>query len=356
MARSQKVQAATLDASKPKALTKALRRADVVVNAAHPRFNLPLSRACLEANVHYQDLAADYRSLAAQLRLSKGFARKGLVGLMQCGGSPGVTNVLAREAVESLDTVEAIRLRLISKTEATRPVSLWSAEVALEDMEEPPAVFRDGRVIRVPPFSEEETFDFPEPFGPQPVVQHMHEEPLTFGRFLGKGLRYVDLKMGGHHVYQMKEAMALGLLSRKPIRVGRATVVPRDVLLALIPPAATPADVVRLLRRGVLIDATGCHVVHVEGTKAGRAVALRYVALGPSLREVQAWIPGATNMSYKVGVSAAILVEMLARGEVRPTGLYPPECLEGESRRIFLERLAANHIPYCLEERSLERP
>ena len=37
----------------------------------------------------------------------------------------------------------------------------------------------------------------------------MHEEPLTFGRFLGKGLRYVDLKMGGHHVDQMKVAMDL---------------------------------------------------------------------------------------------------------------------------------------------------
>jgi len=349
-AKSRKVRAIRLDASNRTALRTALAGVDAVVNAALPRFNLPLTRAALAAGVHYQDLAADYATIRAQLALSKAFARKGRVGLMQCGGSPGITNVLAREGAEALDSVEAVRIRLVSRLEATRPLSLWSAEVALEDMEERPAVFRDGTVVRVPPFSEEEIFEFPEPFGPQPVVQHMHEEPLTFGRFLGKGLRDVDLKMGGHHVYQMKQAMAMGLLSREPVHVGKARVVPRDLIIALSPPALTPAQVPALLRRGVLRDATGCLVVLVEGTKGGARHEIRYESLGPSLREVQAWIPGATNMSYKVGVSAAILVEMLAWGEVKPAGVYPPEGLADESRRIFLERLAAHHIPVRLSE------
>lgn len=349
-AKSRKATAMTLNAGKPKDLDRALRQTDMVVNAALPRFNLPLTRAALAAGVHYQDLAADYAKIRAQVALSKSFARKGRVGLMQCGGSPGVTNVLAREAVESLDSVDVIKLRLISKLDATKPVSLWSVEVALEDMEDPPAVYRDGKVVRVPPFSEEEVFDFPEPFGPQPVLQHMHEEPITFGMFLGKGLRYVDLKMGGHHVYQMKEAMGLGLLSRKPVKVGKATVVPRDLLIAMSPPTMTPTEVPLLLKRGVVIDATGCHVVQVEGTKAGSRKVLRYIALGPSLRDVQEWIPGATNMSYKVGVSAAILTEMIARGQVEPMGVFPPECLEADSRSIFLERLKSNHIPFELRE------
>jgi len=352
-AKSRKARAIRLDAGKPKELARALHTTDIVVNAALPRFNLPLTRAALAAGVHYQDLAADYGKISAQLAHSKAFERKGRIGLMQCGGSPGVTNVLAREAVEALDTVEAIRLRLISKLEATRPLSTWSVEVALEDMEEPPAVFRDGRVVRVPPFSEEEVFNFPEPFGPQPVVQHMHEEPITFGRFLGKGLRYVDLKMGGHHVYQMKEAMGLGLLSRKPVKVDGVSVVPRDVLIAVSPPALTPADVPRLLKAGVLKDATGCHVVQVEGTKGGARTVLRYTALGPSLREVQAWIPGATNMSYKVGVSAAIMTEMMARNQIEPMGgVFPPECLSADARAVFLERLKANHIPFQIAEGS----
>jgi saccharopine dehydrogenase-like NADP-dependent oxidoreductase len=150
--------------------------------------------------------------------------------------------------------------------------------------------------------------------------------------------------MGGHHVDQMREAMALGLLRRTPIRVGSVRVAPRDVLVALSPPALTPEQVPSLLRRGVLKDATGCQVVVVEGTKGGAPRGIRFEACGPSLREVQAWIPGATNMSYKVGVSAAILVEMLGWGEVKPAGVYPPEALSDESRRIFLERLAASHI------------
>ncbi|MGQ0798003.1 MAG: saccharopine dehydrogenase NADP-binding domain-containing protein [Methanobacteriota archaeon] len=349
-AKSRKVRATRLDASNRRALRGALSDVDAVVNAALPRFNLPLTRTALEAGVHYQDLAADYANIRAQLAHSKGFARKGRVGLMQCGGSPGITNVLAREGVDALDSVDAVRVRLISKLDASRPLSLWSAEVALEDMEEPPAVFRDGKVVRVPPFSDEEVFEFPEPFGPQPVLQHMHEEPITFGRFLGHGLRYVDLKMGGHHVYQMKEANAMGLLRREPVRVGKVRVVPRDLLVAVSPSALTPADVPALLRRGVLTDATGCLVVLVEGTRAGARHEIRYESVGPSLREVQAWIPGATNMSYKVGVSAAILIEMLASGEVKPAGVYPPEALAEESRRIFLDRLAAHHIPVRVAE------
>ncbi len=341
---SRKVSSAVLDADKPKELARALRGTDQLVNAALPRFNLPLTKAALAAGTHYQDLAADYPTIGAQLRLSKGFARKGRVGLMECGGSPGITNVVAREAVDSLDTVDAIKLRLISRVESTRPVSLWSVAVALEDMEEPPAVFQDGRVVRVPPFSDEELFDFPPPFGPQPVLQHMHEEPLTFGRFLGKGLRYVDLKMGGHHVYQMKEAMSLGLLGRKPIRAGKASVIPRDLLIALSPPALTPDQVKRLLRHGILRDATGCHAVQVEGTRSGLRTVLRYVSVGPSLRQVQDWIPGATNMSYRVGVGAAIFVEMITRGEVEPAGVYPPECLDAESRSTYVERLQEHHL------------
>ena len=342
---SRKVSAIRLDASRPTSVRRHLRDVDLVVNAAVPRLNLPLTRAALEAGVHYQDLAADYTHIRQQVAMSKGFARKARVGLLQCGGSPGITNVLAREAVEALDTVDAIRVRLISRIESTRPLALWSAEVALEDMEERPAVFRDGRVVRVPPFSEEETFAFPPPFGLQPVVQHMHEEPITFGMFLGKGLRHADLKMGGHHVYQMKEAMALGFFSLKTVKVGEASVVPRDLLIAVSPPALLPAEVPTLLRKGVLRDATGAHVVLVEGTKGGRRVAIRASSVGPSLREVQDWIPGATNMSYKVGVSAAILVEMVAQGEVKPAGVFPPECLAGEARGIFLERLKENHIP-----------
>jgi len=341
---SRKVSALRTDASRPKALARVLRGTDMVVNAALPRFNLPLTRAALAAGIHYQDLAGDYPAIGAQLRLSNGFARRGRLALLQCGGSPGITNVLAREAVEALDSVDSIKLRLFSRIESTRPVSLWSAEVALEDMEEPPAVFRDGRVVRVPPFSEEEVFDFPPPFGPQPVVQHMHEEPLTFGRFLGKGLRYVDLKMGGHHVFQMREAMGLGLLSHKPIRVGKAAIVPRDMLIALSPPALTPVDVPRLLRRGILRDATGCHAIHVEGTKGGNRKAIRFASVGPSLRDVQAWIPGSTNMSYRVGVGAAIFVEMIARGQTGTLGVCPPECLGGTARAIYMERLRQHHL------------
>lgn len=352
-AAGRKASATRLDASKPSALERALKGADFAVNAAHPRFNLPLSQACARAGVGYQDLAADYGAIGAQLRLSRAFARKGSVGLMHCGGSPGVTNAVAREGVEALDRVDAIRLRLVSRQESTRPVSLWSVAVMLEDMAERPAVFRDGKTLRVEPFSEEETFEFPEPFGPQRVVQHMHEEPLTFGRLLGKGLRSVDLKMGGAHVFDMHEAFRLGLLGSKPVSVGASQVVPRDLVVALSPPAATPADVTRLLGRGILKDAVGCHVVEVEGERAGARRTIRFTMLGPSLRAVQEWMPGATNMSYRVGVSAALLVEMAAEGRVGPPGIYPPEGLGEESRRLFLERLDREHLPVQRDETAI---
>lgn len=351
-AKGKKATAATLDLSRPKALERALKTTDFAVNAAHPRFNLSLSRACAAMGVGYQDLAADYEAIGAQLALTKRFARRGVVGLMHCGGSPGVTNAAAREGVEALDRVDAIRLRLVSKQESTRPVSLWSVAVMLEDMAERPAVFRDGEVIRLDPFSEEETFDFPEPFGAQRVLQHMHEEPLTFGRLLGKGLRSVDLKMGGAHVFEMREAMRLGLLGRDPVRVGHTDVVPRDLLVALSPPAATPAEVTRLLRRGVLKDAVGCHVVEVEGERGGTRRVLRFTCFGPSLRQVQEWMPGATNMSYRVGVSAGILTEMVARAEIAPAGIYPPEGLGDASRKVFLAQLERNHLRVDVEERS----
>ena len=58
----------------------------------------------------------------------------------------------------------------------------------------------------------------------------------------------------------------------------------------------------------------------------------------------------ATNMSYRVGVAAALAVDMVARGEISVLGVYPPECLTREARTLYLERLKANRLDFTLTE------
>jgi len=59
-------------------------------------------------------------------------------------------------------------------------------------------------------------------------------------------------------------------------------------------------------------------------------------------------------MSYKVGVSAAIFVEMVARREVSPHGVYPSEVLSNGSRATYLERLREHHITFEVEDLGAE--
>jgi len=340
--KSSKLSVYRLDASNLHDVVSLAKNADVLVNAVTPKFNLTLMDAALKSDVHYVDLAfgPPYDTFEKQMNRNDDFKSIHRTALTCTGSSPGIINVLAAHAADDLDTVKSIRLRIGDVLDSKESISTWSPETMLGDMAEEPIVFENGEYKRVPPFSGRETYDFPLPVGPQPSFMHVHEEALTLPRFIGKGINYLDIKLGTPNMPLIKSLVELGLCRTDPIDVNGVKVVPRDVLLRLFPPPPTPEELEKKLEDGTITDAHQSYVVEVVGTQKDHTITYRYVMTPPSLREVQKIMPGATHESFLTGTSAAIFIEILSEGRIGVSGVIAPECLNRHTREIVLSRLA----------------
>jgi len=251
--------------------------------------------------------------------------------------------VLAAQAADKLDRVEEIRVRLWGAVESEESVSMWSPETAWGDMAAEPIVYEDGKYKEVPPFSGEEVYAFPDPIGPQTVYMHSHEEPETLPRFIGKGIRYVDFKMGGPDFPLAKTIVEFGLLSDKPINVKGVKVAPRDVFLALVPPTPSMEKMERMIK-AEMISMRGCVAVDVKGQKEDAKMRYVLYSLFPDIQELMKRMPGANPVAYVTSVPASTFTKMLAKGEIKTRGVIPPERLEPKVRQAFLAELAEKGI------------
>ncbi|MGD8506512.1 MAG: saccharopine dehydrogenase NADP-binding domain-containing protein [Candidatus Bathyarchaeota archaeon] len=348
---SDKVKPKKLDANDTDELDDAARGMDLVVNSTAPKYNLMIMDAALKKGAHYQDLASGPTNVpmdefvSKQVERSKKYEDAGLTALINTGSSPGVMNVLARQAVDKLDQVDEIKIRYTGFMDTKELISLWSPETAWADMAEKPFLFENGKLKRVPPFSGQEEYMFPAPFGSQTVVHHHHEEVVTLPRFLGKGLKYVDFKMGDADILTAKAIWELGFLNDKPIDVKGVSVTPRDVFLSLIPQPLTMEEVEQKIMEGILVDAAECAVVEITGERTGKKVRCTYEWPTLGIREANKMIPGVTQESYATGVPAAIFAWMLGNGEINAPGVIAPECLGLEVRKSFLTKLAEMKMP-----------
>jgi saccharopine dehydrogenase (NAD+, L-lysine-forming) len=343
--KSEKVSTHRVDAGRPDDVVRVAEGVDVIVNATLPRFNLAIMDAAFRAKANYLDLAmGEGSSFRKQLEQDDKWREVGLTALLNAGSSPGITNVLAAHAADKLHRVDAIRIRIFDSVEGKGIVSTWSPKVMWDDMATEPVVFENGNFKEVPLFSGEEIYNFPDPIGPQTVVAHVHEEQWSLPRFIGKGLKYVDLKLGTRDMPIVKFVVQLGLMDERAIDVGGVKVAPRDLFLKLVPPTLSFEEVRNKIRAGILIDAQECYAVEVEGEKEGKKTTYISSVLFPSLREVQEKMPGATHESYVTGVSAAVFTQMVCMGDIEAKGVFLPECLRLEERKTFIAKLAEKDI------------
>jgi len=343
---SPKLSAHALDAGNVDAVTRLAEGTDIIVNAVPPKFNLPLMDAALKSGTDYVDLAfgPPYDTFEKQMQKDASFKEKKLTALTSTGSSPGIVNVITAHAADELDSVQSIRLRIGDVMHSKEQISTWSPDTMLGDMAEEPIVFENGEYKRVPPFSGEEVFNFPQPVGPQPTFMHVHEEAITLPRFIGKGIRYLDIKLGTPEMPLIKSLVDLGLCSSDPIEVDGVKVIPRHLLLRLFPPTPTPEEIERKLATGVITDAHQTYVVEIVGGKESSTVTYTYTVTAPSLRQVQETMPGATHESYLTGTSAAVFTEMLGEGRICTKGVIAPECLDREAREEYLTRIAKLNV------------
>jgi saccharopine dehydrogenase-like NADP-dependent oxidoreductase len=296
--------------------------------------------SALRSGAHYVALASD--DPLGELGLTREWAKAGLTAVIYQGG-PFVMNVLVRRAAQEFDLVNEIRLRFgWKRLEDGEAIEVWSPswcpEVALNEWLSEPLVYENRRFKHLPIFSGIENYTFPDPMGKTEVCFVDYEPVYTLPRFIGKGLRHVDCKISPD---KMAGALIrMGFASEEPITVGGVKVIPKNVLLTLIPPPADtyieslvkPKDKEQsslLPKKNTLI----CYLAEIKGERKGKIITRTFYRISSSLELFKRYgTPWA-----EVAVPVSLTATMLARGEIETKGAIPPECLDPGK---FLKQLA----------------
>lgn len=178
---------------------KAIDGASLVFLGAGPymRTAHPVMRACIEAGVDYIDLDDDVTSTLDGLELDDR-ARGGGVAIRKgCGASPGMSNVLAIEAVGQLTEVESIDVAWFSGDEGPHPYGAAVLEHALDIAAGETLIWRNGGQVAVDAFVENEVFAMGGDVGNLRLYLTAHPEAVTLPRRF-PGVRSVRV-MGGLH-------------------------------------------------------------------------------------------------------------------------------------------------------------
>jgi len=319
-----RVSTVRLDAGNPDQVGRLIKGSNVVINASHPRFNKLIMRQALKRKLHYIDLAGySPTDILAQMKQDSKWKKDGLVAILGMGEDPGLSNVMARHGVDILDRVSEIRIRdgETSTSEMSPFVALFAPDVFLEEAVSPAHYFEGGEMKSSPPMSGREVYSFPQPIGEVPVYSMDHDEVHTLPRYLPKRPNYVDFKLAltDETASAIKLFHGLGLLERKPMRVGNAKVSPLSVLLTLLPPPSQIAGKIRG-NAGILVE--------VRGEVSGERCLHKLYA---TMSHDEAYGKFRTNAtSYLTGTPTAVCALMLAAGRIENRGVIVPECLNAE--------------------------
>ena len=340
--KNDKIELKRLDASNINDIVKLAKGKDIIINASVPKLNRTIMAAALKAGVNYQDLCSylvDYKT-PDQLRFHKKFQKKGLVGLINTGISPGVTNLLIRDAADKLDRVEEIKIRLVEEQKANELIFAWSPEVTLDEVTSPALVYKNKKVVLCKPFADPEEYEFQKPFGKKTVVGIQGDEVATVPLYIKTN--YMDYKSGGTDIDLAKSLYRLGLFSKVPIKLNGNKIIPLEFFSRIAPRVPTPKEMIRLIKNKVVENAMYTSVIEITGKESGKNIKVKTTALFPDLKKISKIFPGATYISYPTGLSAAVFTKIIPK--MGTPGVYPPEALNENIRKEILIELEDSGI------------
>jgi lysine 6-dehydrogenase len=294
-------------------LTEILRDVEAVAACLPYRLNLPAMEAALAAECHYADLGGLFHTTLQQWELHERFERAGLSAVMGIGSAPGLTNVLAKLAVDRLDSVVSIDLvdgAIDLSADGGAFGVPYSIETVLDEFTMPAMVFEDGELREVPAGSGVIDWDFPPPVGTQPSMYTLHSEPATLPRTV-PGVRDVRWRLALPRAVHDGFAflVRIGMADPEPVTTPSGPMSPREVLAAVLshmPVADGQANDVEFLD------------VRVSGERDGAPVTVRELArLEPPAEPLSAG-------AFGTAIPITVAVRWMAEGRV-PPGVHPPE-------------------------------
>jgi saccharopine dehydrogenase-like NADP-dependent oxidoreductase len=342
-----------LDASDAAAVEAVLRGegCDVLMNAADPRFVMPLFDAALAAGCHYVDMAMSlskphperpYEECGVKLG-DEQFAKAaqweaaGKLALVGMGVEPGLSDVFARYAADNIfDAIDEVGVRdganlVVAGYDFAPSFSIWTT---IEECLNPPVIWEEGRGwFTTAPFSEPEVFDFPEGIGPVECVNVEHEEVLLIPRWVDCQRATFKYGLGDEFIDVLKTLHKLGLDSTAPVTVRGQQVSPRDVVAACLPDPATLGD---------KMSGKTCAGTWITGTgKDGHPHETYLYHVVDNEWSMEEY--GSQAVVWQTAVNPVVALELVASGVWQGAGVLGPEAFDAVP---FLDLLTAYGSPW----------
>uniref|UniRef100_A0A7V3PSN0 Saccharopine dehydrogenase n=1 Tax=candidate division WOR-3 bacterium TaxID=2052148 RepID=A0A7V3PSN0_UNCW3 len=286
-------------------LLKLLSECAVAVSCVPYNYNLQLTQMAIAAGTNFCDLGGNNTIVRRQLALNKAARKANVTVIPDCGLAPGMTNILVADGIQRLDRTDQVRIRVGGLPVQPKPPLFYrlvfSAQGLLNEYVEPCLVLHQGKLQKVRPLTEPETLIF-SPFGQLEAFHTSGGSSTLPETFRGKiqELDYKTIRYPGHRLmFQLIMKTALGNWQKLP----RA-----ELACALEKVLGFENDDVVLLR------------IDISGTKDGIRRNIRYQLIDYADKKT-----GLTSMMRTTGFSAAIVALMLARREIKITGVRTGE-------------------------------
>jgi saccharopine dehydrogenase (NAD+, L-lysine forming) len=313
--------AAFFDAHDADSIRKVIQGSDVVLNCVGPFYSTvkTILEVVLEEKINYVDVCDDVDVTLDILEWDGIAKEKGVRALIGMGSSPGVTNILARLAADSLlDEVEAID---IFHTHGGEP---FEGEGVIEHrfhcMSIDIPMYLDGKLQHVKYFEEDgialrEEFTFPQ-VGDTLLYPYPHPEQVTIPEYIP--LKQVTNKgsvLPEPYYNLIRDICALGLQDKNPVNVKGQSIRPYDFSIAYI---IRERD--RILKETNFGEQRGCVTVIAKGKKEGRYLEYRFHMASTS-----------QALGEGTGIPAAMGAIAMHQGMVKEDGVMPPEaCINAD--------------------------
>ncbi|HEX4058687.1 MAG TPA: saccharopine dehydrogenase C-terminal domain-containing protein [Galbitalea sp.] len=324
-----------------------------VMNAVEPKFVQTIFAGALAAGADYLDMAMSlskpnptHPHSETGLKLgdeqfdqAETWEKSGRLALVGMGVEPGLSDVFARYAADHLfSEIDELGTRdganLVVKDDAGNEIfapsfSIWTT---IEECLNPPVIWeKDRGWYTTPPFSEPETFDFPEGIGPVECVNVEHEEVLLMPRWVDANRVTFKYGLGDEFIGILKTLNQLGLDKTEPIRVrsanGPVMVAPRDVVAAGLPDPAT---------LGPRMSGKTCAGLWVTGKGTDgkpREVYLYHVSDNEwTMAEYESQC-----VVWQTALNPVVALELLSKATWKGTGVLGPEAFDAKP---FLDLMA----------------
>jgi saccharopine dehydrogenase (NAD+, L-lysine-forming) len=334
----QRFQPARVDASDRDALRQLIEaeRITHVLNAVDPRFVMPIFDAAFEAGSTYLDMAMSlsrphperpYEEPGVKLG-DEQFARdgawqsRGQLALVGMGVEPGLSDVFARYAADHLfGEIDQIGVRdganlVVQGYDFAPSFSIWTT---IEECLNPPLVWEKERGwFTTQPFSEPETFVFPEGIGPVDCVNVEHEEVVLIPRWVSAHRVTFKYGLGDEFINVLQVLHKVGLDRTDKVRLGGAEVSPRDVVAAALPDPAALGD---------RMSGKTCAGTWVTGSaKDGQPLAVYLYHVVDNEWPMREY--GSQAVVWQTAINPVVALELLASGAWSGAGVQGPEAFD----------------------------